>query len=81
MFYATMVENHIHYNLDTACMGFFNQLFVFLIGTEAGIHLVIIGSGISVIGTAGHVVFQYRGKPKGGNTEVGKVVEVLSDAG
>ena len=81
MLYAAVVENHVHYDFDAACMGFFNQLLVFFVGTEAWVYLVVIRGGIAVIGTAGHVVFQYRSKPEGCDAEVGEVVEVLFDAG
>ena len=43
--------------------------------------LIHICGGIAVIGTAGHVVFQYRSKPEGCDAEVGEVVQVLFDAG
>ena len=81
MLYAAVVENHVHYDFDAACMGFFNQLLVFFVGTEARVYLVVVCGGIAVIGTAGHVVFQYRSKPEGCDAEVGEVVQVLFDAG
>lgn len=53
MLYAAVVENHVHYDFDAACMGFFNQLLVFFVGTEARVYLVVVCGGIAVIGTAG----------------------------
>ena len=63
MFYATMVENHIHYDFDAARMRLFYELLIFFIGSETGVYFIIIGSGIAMIRTSRHVVFQYRSKP------------------
>ena len=48
---------------------------------KRGSTFVVVCGGIAVIGTAGHVVFQYRSKPEGCDAEVGEVVQVLFDAG
>ena len=63
MFYATVVENHIHYDFDAARMRLFYELLIFFIGSETGVYFIIIGSGIAMIRTSRHVVFQYRSKP------------------
>ena len=38
-------------------MRFFDELLILFIGAEAGIYFIIIGGGIAVVGTAGHVIF------------------------
>ena len=81
MVYATVVEDHVHYNLDAALVDFLNQLAVFLIGAEAGIYFVIIGRGIAVVASSLHVVFQYGSEPQSGYAQVGEVVQVLFDTG
>ena len=81
MLYTAVVENHVHYDFDAACMGFFNQLLVFFVGTEARVYFIVVCGGIAVIGTASHVVLQYRSKPEGCDAKVGEIVEVLFDAG
>ena len=77
--YAAVVENHIHYDFNAACMRLFDESLIFFVGAEAGVYLVVIGGGIAVVRTAGHVVFQYRSKPQGGHAQIGKIVEVLFD--
>ena len=63
MLYAAVVENHIHYDFDAARMRLFYELLIFFIGSETGVYFIIIGSGIAMIRTSRHVVFQYRSKP------------------
>ena len=79
MLYTAVVENHIHYDFNAACMRFFDELLILFIGAEAGIYFIIIGGGIAVVGTAGHVIFQYRSKPQGSYAQIGKVIKVLFD--
>ena len=57
MFYAAVVEDHIHYNLDAAVVAFGYQLLILFVGAETRINFIVIGSSIAVVRTAGHVVF------------------------
>ena len=73
MLKTAMVEDHVHDNLQSFRMGLVAETLVVLVGTEAGIHLVIIGGGIAMIGgeavvCVGGVVLKYGGKPEGGYT-------------
>ena len=79
MFYAAVVEDHIHYNLDTAVVAFGYQLLILFVGAETRINFIVIGSSIAVVRTAGHVVFQYRSEPESGYTQVGEVIQILLD--
>ena len=79
-----MVEDHVHDNLQSLRVGLVAETLVVLVGTKAGIHLVIIGSGIAMIGgeaivCVGGVVLKYGREPEGGHTEFLEVVEVLAD--
>ena len=47
MLYTAVVENHIHYDFNAACMRFFDELLILFIGAEAGIYFIIIGGGIA----------------------------------
>ena len=79
MFYAAVVEDHIHYNLDATVVAFGYQLLILFVGAETRINLIVIGSSIAVVRTTGHVVFQYRSEPKGSYTQVGEVIQILLD--
>ena len=79
-----MVENHVHHNLQSFLVCLVNQATVFLVGAEARIHTVVVGTGITMIGgetvVVGRVVLQDGRKPQGGNTQLVEVIEVLADA-
>ena len=79
MLYTAVVEDHIHYNLDTAVVAFGYQLLILFIGTETWINFIVIGSSIAVVRTTSHIVFQYRSEPKGSYTQVGEVIQILLD--
>ena len=73
MLKTAMVEDHVHDNLQSFRMGLVAETLVVLVRTEAGIHLVIIGGGIAMIGGEAvvcvrGVVLKYGGKPEGGYT-------------
>ena len=49
MLETAMVENHVHHHLQALLVCFVYQLLILGIGTETRIHLIIIGSGITMI--------------------------------
>ena len=57
---------------------------VFVIGTESGVHPVVVGGGIAVVSgggaVVGRIVFEHGSEPEGCHPEVFEVVEVLADA-
>ena len=65
-------------------MGFINQSFIRFVGAETRVYTVVVGSGIAMIRAVqtgiGCVVFQYRGKPKGGHAQLGEVIQMLANA-
>ena len=67
MLKATMVENHIHDNLQPFCVCIVNKLTIFCVAAEARVNLVVVGSGIAVIGAysaiVGRVVLQNGSEP------------------
>lgn len=80
MLRATVVDNHIHDDADAFGAGQISQLAVFLIGAEAGVHLVEIGGRIAVVGVLVHVIFQQWVEPDGGEAQIGDVIQVVDDA-
>ena len=82
---ATVVENHIHHDLQTLGMGLVAEMFVVVVRAKTGIHLVIIGCGITMISGEAvlcirRVVLQDWGEPEGCHTKLLEVVEVFADA-
>ena len=65
-------------------MGLVDQAAVLVVGAEAGVYLIIIGSGIAMIGAeaivVGRVVLEHWCEPKGGHAEFHEVVEMLAQA-
>src|SRR5690554_7550094 len=56
-----------------------DQILVFLVAAEAGIHTVVVGGGITVVGAAFHVVLQHRVEPDGGYPQVGEISQPVGD--
>jgi hypothetical protein len=50
---------------------------ILLVSAHTRINAVIIGDGISVIGTRRHVILQYRCMPNCRHTQVSKIVEMF----
>ena len=80
-----MVEYHVHHDLQSLAVSLVDELFVFGIGTEARIHTIVVGGGISMIGAialfvVGRVVFENRSKPKSRHTQLVEIVEMLAYA-
>ena len=80
-----MIEDHVHDDLQSFPVTGIDKCLVFFVRTEARVDTVVVGGGISVIGTvfpavSRTVILQYRREPKGCHTEVGEVIEVLADA-
>ena len=81
MFYSAMIEDHVHHDLNAPVVGFRYQWAIFLVSAETWVYLVIIGCCISVIWAAFHIIFEYRGEPECGHSQVGKIVQILFDTG
>ena len=85
MLKAAVVEDHVHHHLQAFGMSLIAETLIVIVGTEARVHTVVIGSGITVISRKtvlliGRVIFQDRCQPEGRHTEFVKVVEMLTDA-
>ena len=85
MLKTAMVENHVHDNLQSFRMSLVAETLVVIVRAETGIHLIIIGGGIAVIGgetvlCVGRVILEYRCKPEGSYAELLEVIEVFADA-
>ena len=86
MVVAAMIEYHVHHHLQTTLVAFVDELLIFSIGAEAGIHLIIIGGGIAMIRTVhavvvGPVVLQDGSEPQSRNTKLSEVVKMLLYSG
>ena len=55
MLKTAMVEDHVHHNLQSLGVGLVAKTLIVLVRTKAGIYLVVVGSGIAMIG--GETVF------------------------
>ena len=84
MLKTTVIKDHIHHNLQSPLVSLITKALIILVRTKAGVHLIIIGGGIAVIGCEiilgiGRIILEHRGKPKRGYAQLLKVVEVLAD--
>ena len=84
MLETTMVEYHIHNNLQTLSMSLITELAIVIISTKARIYTIIIRCGIAMIcrktiRLIRRVVLEYRCKPKGCNSKFLEIVKVLTD--
>ena len=81
---TAVVENHVHHHLESFAMRLVDELPVFVVGAESGIHSVVVGGSIAVIGVVPgawwRVVLEHWGEPQRRHAQVGEVVKMLSDA-
>ena len=82
---AAVVEDHVHHHLQPFLMSLVAETAVVFVGAEAGIHAIVVGCGIAVIGRVAvlgvwRVVLKHRRQPEGGHTEFLEVVQMLADA-
>ena len=47
---SAMIEDHVHHYLHAVVMGFLDKGNIFIHGPETGIHGIVVGDGIAVIG-------------------------------
>ena len=84
MIETAVVENHIHHNLQTLLVSLINELLILCIGSEAWIHTIVVGGGITMIGTVlaiiRTVVLQNRSKPQGSYAQLAEIIQVLADS-
>ena len=84
MFKSTMIEYHVHHQLDATCMTINSQLTVFIIGAKSGIYPIVVRCGIAMVSTiaitVGRVILQYRRKPQSGHSQFGEVVQMLAQS-
>ena len=66
---AGMIEDHVHHHLQTPLVGVLDQGVPLLVGAEAGVDVVIVGGGVSVIASARHVVLKHGADPYGRDAE------------
>ena len=65
---TAMVEYHVHNDFQTLLVGFADKAAVVVVGAEARVNTIVVGSGIAVIGgeavvRVGRVVLQHWSKP------------------
>ena len=81
---TAVVENHIHNDFQSFGVSLIGESLILLVGTEARVNTVVVGSGIAVIGAeavvVGRIVLQHRSEPKSRNTQLVEIVEMLADA-
>ena len=70
MFKATVVEDHVHHDLETFGVGLVAEPAIVLVGAEAGIHLIIVCGGVAMVGRVTvfriwRIVLQHRREPEG----------------
>ena len=54
-----------------------NHVAIVVVGAEARVDFVVVGSGITVIRAAGHIVFEHRSEPNCSNSEGVDISEML----
>ncbi len=84
MFEATVIENHVHNDLQSLLVALVDESAVVGIGTEARIYTIVVGAGIAVIcgplTHIGRVVLENRSKPQRCNAQVVEVVQMLAQS-
>ena len=84
MLKTAVVEYHVHHHLEAVAVRLVSQPPIFLVGTKAWVHLVIVGGGITVVGAESvvvwRVVLQHRSEPQGRYPQFIEIVEMLADA-
>ena len=85
MLKTTVIEDHVHHDLQSLLVGLVAEQFVVLVRAEARIHLVVVCRGVAVISGKAvlrvwRVVLQHGREPQGRHAELFEVVQVLTDA-
>ena len=74
---TAMVEDHVHYHLQTFFVSFVYHAEEIFVGTITAVNLEIVGDGISMIRTFRHVVFLGRIQPDSGYTQIFQVIQMV----
>jgi len=74
-----MVEDHVHDQFNPLSARFQGEGTVLLIASVAGIHLVKVSSGVTMVGNLMHVVLQKRIEPYRRKTHSGNIIEVIPE--
>ena len=77
---AAVVGDHIHDYLQAPLVGLLHKGTIEGVVPEAGVYVVIVCTGIAVVGLVGLVVQQKRGAPDGRSAQVLYVIQVVYDA-
>lgn len=80
MIAAGVVENHVHHYLYVALVGVGYKFAPLLVAAEARVDVIVVGGGISVICSAGHVVGKHWVNPYCGHSERVDVAEMAAHA-
>ena len=75
-----MVENHVHHHFYATLLRVGHESRPVGVSSEARIDFIIIGGGVAVVRTAGHIVFEYRAAPYGRHAQRVDVVKMVADA-
>lgn len=76
-----MVEYHVHDNFYSAVVGFADEIAPLSVGAETRVDAVVVGCGVAVVRSAGHVVFEHGVDPYRRNAETVDISEMLLHAG
>ena len=84
MLETTVVEDHIHHNLQAFSMSLITEFAIVIISAKTRIYTIVIRCGIAMIcGKAirliWRVVLEYRCKPKSSNSKFLEIVKVFTD--
>ena len=75
---AAVIEYHVHHDLHSVVMGLPDESDIFFHGSETGVHRIIVGNCVAVIGPCG--ILLDRIEPDGRDSEVLDVVEMVGYA-
>ena len=47
---TAMIENHVHHHLQSLAVSLVHKTLILVVGSEAWVYTIVVGSGIAVIG-------------------------------
>ncbi|MPM95738.1 hypothetical protein SDC9_142893 [bioreactor metagenome] len=79
MIAPAVIENHIHHHFHSFVVCIADELGVLIVGTEPRVNLVVIGSGVTVVRSAFHIVFQHRIEPDSGDAQIRQIIQSVGN--
>ncbi len=84
MLKSTVVEDHVHYHFQPLGVCLIYQTAILIVSAKSWVHTIVVGCGIAMIGIVVHahrrVVLEHWCEPQCRHTQLGEVVQVLTDA-